>query len=162
LISTFNDDVGGVTGPVSARKPERGNALISTGNITDRKPALWVPLRRGELRRAFDAFKDGMPEIYFGTNAQIGKARDLQISNVYFKETGQPEVVAKARLIEITVTNLLSKRIGKDEFKFYYGFRDLIMLQSPIPLSSLVRFNNEKAPVLYTAQSPCIIEEISI
>jgi hypothetical protein len=124
-----------------------------------------VPLTRDVLEQAFDAFRRGRSEIYYGTNGPIGAAQKLSIQNIYFKVKQRPEVVAKAEFIEITAVNEPHKRISpqaaREEFKFYYGFRNLIQLKPPVPLSVLKRFNRERGPVLYTAQCPCIIEEIS-
>jgi hypothetical protein len=135
--------------------------LSATKDTGDHKPALWVPLGPEELKNAFAALKDGMPELYYGTNAQIGKAQNLHIGNVYFKIRGRPEVVAKARLIDVTTTNYPSKRIGKNNFSFYYGFRDLVWSSPPIPLALLRHFESGKT-VRDDAPRPFLIEEISI
>lgn len=151
---------------VYVQTPQANSMRARIGDAPNHRPALWVPLTREVLQQAFDAFERGRSEIYYGTNGQIGAARKLAIQYVYFKIKKQPEVVAKADLIEVTTFNQPNKRISlqaaREEYRFYYGFRNLKRLKSPVPLSVLRRFNQERGPVLFTAQSPCLIEEISI
>ena len=86
----------------------------------------------------------------------------LPIKNVYFKVKGKNEVVASAKFIEVTPDNPSTKRLrGNENLEglFYYGFRDLALLQRSLPLSSLRRFGSGK-PVLNTFPGPAIISDL--
>jgi len=164
LISVFSGGIEGPAGVAEAGATARGVSM-STRTATSATPALWVPLGLLEFQQAFQAFRDGRLEIYYGTGGPIGAAQNLPINNVYFKVKARPEVVAKAQFIEVITENVPSKRISIEasrvEYKFYYGFRDLVAVRPPIPLSSLRRFG-KGTPLQYTAQSACLIEEISV
>jgi hypothetical protein len=134
-----------------------GSKRVHLGN----SPALLALVEPKFLTQAFDELINGKREIYFGTDAQIGQAAGLPIRKVYFKPTGQNQVVAVADFIEGTTKTPLKKRLTGHpdyEWKFYYGFRGIASLL-PIPLSSL-RFFNTRTPVPDQQPGACIIEEI--
>ncbi len=94
------------------------------------------------LNQALNELRDGKPEIYFGTDSlRVGPAFEIEPRSVYFKVTGKPEVVARAEFAGITDRNPAGKRLqgfaNDAKWKYYYGFRSLINLETPVPLSEL-------------------------
>jgi hypothetical protein len=133
-------------------------------NSRRKVPALLALVEPKWLDEAFEEFKKGKPEIFFGTGAEIGQAAELPIKNVYFKTTGTTTVVAKAKFTEITTINPVEKRLTSSKthttvYKFYYGFCELTWLPR-ILLSSLRFFTG--TPVPNDVPGACIIEEIPV
>jgi len=141
---------------------KRLEAIQATLSSRMRSPALLSLVDLKWLEQAFDVFKSGIPEIYFGTNSTIGQGSKLPIRYAYFKVTNTTKVVAKAKLVAITQENPKDKRLpgsGPEPYQFYYGFRELTWLP-PIPLSSL-RYFNTGTTVPNDVPGACIIEEIA-
>jgi hypothetical protein len=115
-----------------------------------------VPLRRcfplsilKWLDQAQEEFKAGKEEIYFGTSSpHVGPALKLPVLRVYFKTKGRSEIIASAPLVRVTTENIPEKRLRSLEhdasWKYYYGFHEISLLPSPIPISSLRRFSTGK------------------
>lgn len=107
-------------------------------------PALFAPVNSKWIDGAFDYFKNGNEVLYFYSNANLGKAIDLNLSSVYFKLTGQNFVSVVADFVELTEENPKSFRVKgaeNDEGKYYYGFKNLRWLTDTIDIDHLEYFS---------------------
>ena len=83
------------------------------------------PVRRCYRVTAVFRFKQGKPQINFGTNSKLKKAVPLKIERVYFKVKGRNERIAEAPFAELTDQNVRERRLTEFQdkpFDWYYGF----------------------------------------
>ena len=114
--------------------------------ISRRRPALLAVIKLQFLNMAFSEFESGKTEIYFGTNAGLGKVVEHPPQNVYFKVNKKTAIVAQARVTALTRDNQPTKRLPgfeNDIQKYYYGFSNLVSLSPEIPLIELTRFESD-------------------
>jgi hypothetical protein len=117
-------------------KPMRAPLHTNANGI----PALMIPLQGEWITQAEEHFRTGQQQLYFYTNGNIGQARTLPVKRVYFKATGETVISAYADFIEVTTENPRQYRLkGREDNlgRFYYGFRNLKSMQTPIELTSL-------------------------
>lgn len=155
---------------VSARKharktgPEHSTEVPSLASAQHgTTPALLAIVDLKWFDQAREEFREGKEEIYFGTSStQIGPALRLPVQTVYFKTSGRPEIIASAPFVDARTENIPEKRLQGLEhdagWKYYYGFREIALLQSPIPISALRYFSTGKE-IRPDVPGPCVIQD---
>ncbi len=127
--------------------PEIWEATKINYSVSGKNPALFVPVERKWIERAFDYFNEGREKIYFYTNSGIGAAVSLEIKSVYFKLKGDREITVKADFIDLITEYPKGYRLsGSDVLsgKYYYGYKRLRWLKRPVSLIDLKYFKSEK------------------
>jgi hypothetical protein len=131
--------------------------------MTNKDRALLAPVDPTWLNQAFDLFKTNhRKEICFYTDSHLGESAHERSERVYFKVTGSPNIVARARCMRISTENSPEKRLPGNEHregKYYYEFRELTWIPH-IPLSSL-RYFKTKNRVPNDLAGATIIEDLS-
>jgi hypothetical protein len=138
-------------------------SLYSASPANGSTPALLSLVDPKWLEQAQEEFKAGKEEIYFGTNSRgVGPALRCSVPWVYFKTKGRFEIIASAPLVSVTTENIPHKRLAglgdEDHWKYYYGFKKISELPSPIPISSLRYFRTGKN-VRDDVPGACIIQD---
>ena len=88
-----------------------------------------------------------MNKLYFYTNASIGQADYLGIKHVYLKAKGQNYISVVADFIELREDNPRQYRLPgaeNDTGRYYYGYKNIHKLDSPVSLESLKYYNSGK------------------
>jgi hypothetical protein len=125
--------------------------------------ALFIPLAAESLKEAFDYFESGRDELYFVCDANIGQAANLPVHYIYFKVRGETFVRAYAAFVRLSPDNPTDKRLPGNENlagRYYYGFRNLTQLESPLLLTDL-RYFNTGTPLRNDVPGGCIIQEVT-
>lgn len=126
---------------------------LKTGKA-QKKPGLQNPallsLVQGQwIEQAIDYFKkSGKEKLYFYTNSGIGLAGSEDLRSVYFKLKGKTELSLKADWVELLQKNPVNFRLPgyeKETGRYYYGFKNLRWLKTPIPLTSLKHYKSGKS-----------------
>jgi len=155
-LKLFQDIDGGVSLKTEAQPLEVVNPVHSP---TEGMPALFSPVDGKWIGAAFEYFKSGKERLYFYTNANVGKAMDLDIKNVYFKAKGEDAVSAKADFVELTEENPLGYRLPgseKETGKYYYGYKNIQWLNNAIKLVDL-QYYKTSTKLRVDVPGPCII-----
>lgn len=111
--------------------------------MSDKTPALFVPVLQNWITEAFEYFESGKEKLYFYTDSNIGQAEALPIKRVYFKPKGTVEVFYVADFIGLSKDNPRMFRLSGSESKegkYYYGYTNLRELGNSIPVEELVYF----------------------
>lgn len=126
------------------RIPAQSFAYTS-GNVS---PALLGLVEEKWIEQAFGYFKNsGKEKLYFRTNSAIGAASSLDIKSVYFKLKGRTELSLKADWVELLEDNPRDYRLpgSEDDLgKYYYGYKNLKWLKTPIDLVDAKRYKSGK------------------
>jgi hypothetical protein len=109
----------------------------------EKRPAILAVVQGNWVKEAYDYFNNGGKILYFCTNSGIKQAISLRnIQHVYFKCKGESCISFKADFVDCTEINPRQFRLpgsqGIDgEGKYYYGFKRLVHLNSPVELTDL-------------------------
>lgn len=127
--------------------PKIREAIKVNYRVSGKSPALFVPLERKWIERAFDYFNERREKVYFYTNSGIGAAASLGIKSVYFKLKGDREITVKADFIDLITEYPKGYRLSGSDLlsgKYYYGYKNLRWLKRPVSLIDLKYFKSEK------------------
>lgn len=128
------------------------------------KAALFSPVQGQWINEAFEYFKKGKDVLFFYTSSNIGKIQYLPVEKVYFKCKGENTISVVADFVELKTKNPINYRLRGRESgagKYYYGFKDLRWLRSPLELWNLEYYesgNNLRNDV----PGACIIKDPNI
>lgn len=142
LAAIFSENEPADLRRVSVRLPAataRATAPVESGETA----ALFVPIEAKWLAAAFEYLRSGKDELYLVTDAAIGQGARLPVQHVYFKVKGEDSVCARAVFVDVRTDNPADKRLPGNENlagRYYYGFRDLERLNTPVELTSLRRY----------------------
>lgn len=138
-----------IVGVVIIRNERRSENIkkgLSGGTET---PALLALVEEKWIEQAFDYFKNtGKNKLYFLTNSGIGSLSDLKARQVYFKLKGKTDISLKADFIELLDKNPSQHRLPGYETengKYYYGYKNLRWLSSPVKLVDLKHFKSRQS-----------------
>lgn len=123
-------------------------------------PALFVPVEGKWIDKAFDYFKE-KNILYFYTDSHIGIVKDLPIKKVFFKRKGDKFVSAVAEFVDITTENPINFRLKDNENirgKYFYGFKNLKLINNTIRLNNLEYFKSGKK-LMNDVPGVCLIKE---
>ena len=123
-------------------------------------PALLALVEQAWIEQAFKDFRDGADVVYFGTDStRVGPARKISPSYVYFKPNGRNEATARARFVALSEETVVGKHVsgnGDRQWRFYYGFTDLVQLKSPVAIESM-RYYSTNNTLRNDVASSCLI-----
>lgn len=156
LLAYFEGEEGQTDRP-ALRKTKKQAVSFNVNN----HPALFAPVEGRWIDSAISYFKNGKDRLYFYTNANIGQASELEIRHVYFKAKGDNSVSAQADFIELREDNPVQFRLPGDENntgRYYYGYKNIRKLDSPINLESLKYYKSDKN-LRNDIPGPCIIAD---
>jgi len=131
---------------------------------SNNKPALFIPVLSQWIEEAIQYFKEGKDILFFYTDSNIGKIRDLSADKVYFKCKGESTISAVADLIEVKTENPVNFRLRGSESntgKYYYGFKNLKWLDFPVELQELEYYESGKN-LRNDVPGACIIKDPNI
>ena len=150
--------------PILTKNPTRIIKNIIKPHNSDEKPALFIPVLSQWIDEAFEYFKEGKDILFFYTNSNIGKIQYLSADKVYFKCKGESTISAVADLVELKTENPVKFRLRgseSDTGKYYYGFRNLKWLDSPVELQDLEYYESGKN-LRNDVPGACIIKDPNV
>lgn len=112
------------------------------------QPSIFAPVQKKWIEEALEYFNQGNKILYFYTNSsRIAPAEKLDTKFVFFKVKGENTVSAVAEFVDLSSDNPKEFRLPSSiniEGKYYYGFKNLKLLEDKISLNKIMRYPSSK------------------
>lgn len=153
--------------PAGMRSQTRTRAAVSSTSPPPvynlGTPAILAIVTAEPFEQAREELRQGKPQLNFGTDAVgVGPAFQLPIERVYFKTAGRTEIIAVAPFAGMTTENVPKQRLegceDENHWRYYYCFKEISMLPSPMALTELKYFSTGNN-LLNSVAGSCVIHD---